>query len=147
MSTLYKMINPSVRWLLRSRLHGLMSKNTLLLEFEGRKSGRELSTPISYYEDDGVFRGFTERRFGWWRNLEYGRVHAIVRGRRYEVDVDLEQGEAEIREGLRSFLRAVPRDASHAGVALSADGTPLEEDIAKVAGKMVHVILHPRRAD
>ena len=45
---LYRDINPSVRFLLRSPLHGLMSGNTLLLEFTGRKSGRALSTPISY---------------------------------------------------------------------------------------------------
>ena len=67
MSILYRMINPPVRWLLRSPIHGLMSKNTLLLEFQGRKSGRALSTPISYYEAGGVMRGFTDRRFGWWR--------------------------------------------------------------------------------
>ena len=44
---LYGLINPAVCSLLRSPLHGLMSKNTLLLEFTGRKSGRLLSTPIS----------------------------------------------------------------------------------------------------
>ena len=53
--------------------------------------------------------------------------------------------ETEIREGLRSFLRAVPRDASHAGVALAADGTPSEEDIARVAGNMVHLVFPPLR--
>jgi len=34
---LYGLINPAVCSLLRSPLHGLMSKNTLLLEFAGRK--------------------------------------------------------------------------------------------------------------
>ena len=145
MSILYRMINPPVRWLLRSPIHGLMSKNTLLLEFQGRKSGRALSTPISYYEAGGVMRGFTDRRFGWWRNLEQGRVHATVRGRRYEVRAEVELAEPEVRKGLRSFLRAVPRDASHAGVALAVDGTPSEEDIARVAGNMVHLIFHPQR--
>jgi len=143
--TLYKVINPIVRGLLRSPLHGLMSKNTLLLEFEGRKTGRPLSTPISYNEADGVLRGFTDRGFGWWRNLEQGRVHATVRGQRSEVRAEIGLEETEIREGLRSFLRAVPRDASHAGVALAADGTPSEEDIARVVGNMVHVVFHPLR--
>ena len=54
MSVVYKLLNPPVKRLLRSGLHGLMSKNTLLLEFTGRKSGRALSTPISYYLKDGA---------------------------------------------------------------------------------------------
>ena len=46
-----------------------MSSNTLLLEFRGRKSGRALSTPISYHVDEGSDHCFTNRNFGWWRNL------------------------------------------------------------------------------
>ena len=43
-NTLYRLINPHVRALLRSPLHGLMSRNTLLLSFNGRKTGKLLST-------------------------------------------------------------------------------------------------------
>ena len=43
---LYRTINPIVRTILRSPFHGLMCKNTLLLEFTGRKSGRTLLPPL-----------------------------------------------------------------------------------------------------
>ena len=46
MSAIYKWINPPIKFLLASPLHGIMSSNTLLLDFTGRKSGRALSTPI-----------------------------------------------------------------------------------------------------
>ena len=64
MSVVYKLLNPPVKRLLRSGLHGLTSKNTLLLEFTGRKSGRALSTPISYYLKDGAAHCFTTHSCG-----------------------------------------------------------------------------------
>ncbi len=67
--TLYRLIKPTVRSLLLSPLHGLMSRHTLLLEFSRRKTGRALSTPISYYRDGGAAHCFTQRKFGWWRKL------------------------------------------------------------------------------
>ena len=35
-----KLYNPVVNWLLRSPLHALLSKCTMLITFAGRKSGR-----------------------------------------------------------------------------------------------------------
>ena len=81
------------------------------------------------------------------RRVEANSRFAFVRGRRYEVRAEVGLDEADVREGLRSFLLAVPRDAAHAGVSLAADGTPSEEDIARVAGNMVHLTLHPCRGD
>lgn len=34
-----KLYNPLVSWLLRSPLHGVMSKSTMLVTFTGQKSG------------------------------------------------------------------------------------------------------------
>ena len=41
----YKVANPVMKALLRSPLHGLVSKNIALLHFRGRKSGRDFVTP------------------------------------------------------------------------------------------------------
>ncbi len=47
--------NPLVTWLLRSPLRWLMDRNTLLLTYTGRKSGRTYTFPISYAAThDGV---------------------------------------------------------------------------------------------
>ena len=47
----YKVINPILGWLLRSRLHGPIGKRLLLLEFNGRKSGKQYRLPIAYVAD------------------------------------------------------------------------------------------------
>lgn len=61
---LYKVINPIVKGLLRSPLHGLMSKNTMLIEFKGRKSGRMFTTPVSYHIEGDRVHCFTSQEFG-----------------------------------------------------------------------------------
>ena len=43
-----KLYNPLMKWLLRSPLHGVVSKMYLLVTFTGRKSGTVYSTPVEY---------------------------------------------------------------------------------------------------
>ncbi len=45
---LYAVINPVVKFILRSPVHGLMSHNTLVLEFKDRSSAKTYSTAVSY---------------------------------------------------------------------------------------------------
>lgn len=141
--TLYKLINPIVKSILRSPLHGLMSRNTILLEFTGRKSGKTYTTPVSYHEVNGSLRCFTERENRWWRNLEQGEhVRLTLRGRdcvgspRVRADDSPELGAA-----LRDFLIATPRDASHAGVAFGPDGEPNASDIDAAIQNLVLITI------
>ena len=138
---LYRLINPPVKRLLRSSLHGLMSKNTLLLEFQGRKSGRALSTPISYYVDGQAAHCFTNRNFGWWRNLSNGQdVRVTIQGKTWRATPHVETNDHDLMSvQLSAFLKAVPRDASHAGVTLNKDGEPDPSDISRVISDMVYL--------
>jgi hypothetical protein len=47
MSTFTRLMNKFPAMLLRSPLHGLMSKRFLLLTFTGRKSGRKHTIPVA----------------------------------------------------------------------------------------------------
>ena len=140
-NTLYRLINPPVRALLRSPLHGLMSRNTLLLSFNGRKTGKLLSTPIGYYEKDNAAHCFTNRSFLWWKNLTNRQtVQLTIRGRTWHSTSEVEaEDHAKMALQLDAFLRAVPRDASHAGVALLPDGSPSPPDIERVVPQMVYL--------
>ena len=140
-NTLYRLINPSVRWLLRSPLHGLMSKNTLLLEFTGRKSGRALSTPISYYVKEGTAHCFTARSFVWWRNLTTDQpVQLTIKGRKWQSTPVVELSDYPLMGSqLEAFLLAVPRDASHTGVSLDQNGKPNLDDIRRVIPGMIYL--------
>ena len=138
---LYRIINPPVRALLRSPLHGLMSSNTLLLSFTGRKTGRPLATPISYYLEDNTAHCFTNRSFKWWKNLNNGqRVQLTIRGETWQSKPVVEtENHKLMADQLDAFLRAVPRDAAHAGVTLAPDGTPSTDDIKRVVPDMVYL--------
>ena len=140
---LYRVINPVVKKILRSPLHGFLSQNTLLLEFTGRKSGRKLSTPVSYHSSDGIAHCFTRKSFVWWKNLNSGEaVYVTIKGERHLVNPEVEAENSEIKgQALRHFLRAVPRDAPHSGVALDTNGDPNVDDIQRVVSDMVYVRL------
>ncbi len=45
--------NPLVRLILRSPLHGVMSKGIMLITYTGLKSGKEYTLPVSYLQDGG----------------------------------------------------------------------------------------------
>jgi hypothetical protein len=64
-------VNPVVRLVLRSPLHGLLSRRTALLTVTGRRSGREFTVPVGYEQRGDSVRimvGWPEHK-RWWRNL------------------------------------------------------------------------------
>lgn len=136
---LYTLINPVVKLILRSPLHGLMSHNTLLLEFEGRKSGRIYTTPVSYHAVNGRVHCFTEKQNKWWHNLKHGNeVRLTLRGRDFVgKPTVLADGSQRVRDALHDFLLATPRDAAHAGVALDSEGRPVDSDVAEASRSLV----------
>jgi hypothetical protein len=140
---LYRLVNPLVSGILRSPLHGLLSSNTLLLEYRGRRSGRLFRTPVSYCEIDGDLHCFAGSGHRWWRNLADGEPIAVVlRGRRLTMAPLVNRDDRELTAArLRDFLIAVPRDAPHAGVRLDEHGHPHPGDIRHAAAHHVHVRL------
>ena len=137
--SLYALINPVVKAVLRSPLHGLMSRNTMLLEFVGRKSGRTYCTPVSYYETANKVNCTTGKNNLWWRNLvNADSVNVTLRGRRLKgKPMVLPSGSEEVEIGLHDLLLASPRDASFAGVGFDANGQPNAADVKVASGKLV----------
>lgn len=143
MSLLYRVLNPTVRMILRSPLHGLMSHNTMLIHYRGRRSGRAFVLPVSYARDGGELIAFAGRDSKWWRNLEHGPVvDLLLAGRMQSARARVEtQDSAAICADLSTFLTAVPRDAMPAGVKLEADGTPNAADVEAAAKVLTAVRL------
>lgn len=64
----YKFVNPIMKAILRSPIHGLLSHAMMVLAFKGRKSGKTISTPVGYTRNGNLLIVFT---FGsWWVNLQ-----------------------------------------------------------------------------
>jgi deazaflavin-dependent oxidoreductase (nitroreductase family) len=68
--------------LLRSPLHGLISRRILLITFTGRRSGRVYTTPTEYIQHGDTVTLFTQKSRIWWQNLRGGApVTLRLRGR------------------------------------------------------------------
>jgi hypothetical protein len=62
---MFTLTNPLIKMLLRSPLHGGLSKRLMVLSFTGRKSGQRYSTPVGYLQDGNRILVFTH---SVWRN-------------------------------------------------------------------------------
>lgn len=140
-SILYSMMNVPMQALLRSPLHGIATGNICLLSYTGRRSGREVTTPLSYVRDGDVVRLLTSHNTSWWKNFvgepadaELEIARETFRGRALALVDDSER----FRDGVRSFLTSLPRDAMIYGIKLDANKRPREADIETAAG---HVVL------
>ena len=143
-------LNPVMRTLLRSPLHGITSHNIGIVHFTGRKSGRKLSTPLSYTREDTVVRLLSNQTTRWWLNFRTeGKGEAEGKGVRVEMEIarqrypgtaTLLEGDSEaLREGVRRFIRALPRDAKVYGLKLDANGEVVETSLANIAERLILV--------
>jgi len=137
----YKLMNVPMTALLQSPLHGVGSKHLCVLHFRGRKSGRALSTPLSFVRDGDVVRLLSSQKTRWWKNFlgEGMDVEVEIARERFSGHAEsiLEDGD-RLRDGVRQFLTALPRDAVVYGIGLDRDKRPKEADIEGAAG---HVVL------
>ena len=139
---IYKVANPVVKALLRSPLHSIASGNIALLHFRGRKSGREFATPLSYVRENGTVCLLSAHSTGWWMNLrEEGTPVSIEIARETLTGkARLWDGDSQaLRERVRRYLTALPRDAKVYGIKLDESRKPVEESLAKVARELVFV--------
>lgn len=103
---MFKVMNPIVKGVLASPLHGLLDKALMLITFTGRKSGKSYTIPVGYHpQPDGTIYVFSSH--DWWKNLRGGKpVTLRLRGKEVpafaepitDKDVILSQVEAFIAE-------------------------------------------------
>ena len=139
--SVFKWLNPLMIALLRSPLHSPMSKSILLITFEGRRSGRTYTLPVSYSREGTTVRCFTSHRNTWWRNLQGGADVALYvrrtesHGRAEAIHDD----PTRIRDAVVAHLTRLPRDATYYDIALDSNGTPDPGDLERASKEMVVV--------
>jgi len=141
---MFGIINPIVKTLLKSPLHGLLSSSVLVVYFTGRRSGRALSTPVRYVRMDDHIRCYSNTDTQWWRNLREGQARLLVAGREqaYRTEV-IEDDVPAIRSALQHYLGVYPQDAVYHDVRVNKDGTLVETDLERAARQAVVVIARP----
>jgi deazaflavin-dependent oxidoreductase (nitroreductase family) len=138
-TTVPPFINNAMKFVLRSPVHGMVSKTVLLITFTGRKSGKTYTTPVSYSQfEDQVFI-FTHGT--WWKNLR-SDTPVILRLRGQELRGLAEtvpEDKQAIAAGLCAHLRKVPSDARYYGVTFDDQGNPSSEEVEKAVQSVVMI--------
>ena len=134
--------NPIMIWLLRSPLHGMLSKNTMLIAYTGRKTGKSFVTPVNYLRMDedgaGVLYTTSYRERIWWRNLRGGAaVTLTLRRKNVPAQAIAIEDELEVTKVLVRYLQQAPGLARYYQLRLDASGAPDVADAAEAAKRMV----------
>jgi hypothetical protein len=138
----YAALNPLVQGLLRSPIHGIASANLCVFHYRGRRSGRRFTTPLSFMQEGSLVRLLSSHNTRWWNNFLDGPVDVEIEIARKTFRAKahtLVDDSPEYRDGIRTFLTAVPRDARVYGIGLDRDRKPREQDIEKAVGHVVVV--------
>lgn len=128
-----------MKLVLRSPVHGVVSKTILLITFTGRKSGKTYTTPVSYSQHDDQVYVFTHAT--WWKNLHNGTpVTLRIRGRELQgLAEPVAEDKQAVAAGLTAHLRKVPSDAGFYGVTFDDRRDPRAEELEKAAQTVVMI--------
>jgi len=128
-----------MKFVLRSPMHGVVSKSVLLITFTGRKSGKTYTTPVSYSQYNDQVYIFTHAT--WWKNLQNGGpVSLRIRGRELQgLAEPVAEDKEAVAAGLSTHLRKVPSDAKYYGVSFDDQGNPRAEEVAEAVQSVVMI--------
>jgi hypothetical protein len=142
---LFSFINPVVRALLQSPIHGLISDSLMLVTYTGRKSQRRFTTPVRYVQTGDNVRCFTSAETLWWRSLR-GGADVVLRlqgeDRSFHATV-IDNDPTRIREALENYLELYPQDAAYHDIRLNKDKSLVAEDLERASRSSIVVEATP----
>ena len=130
-SSVPPMLNKTMKFIIRSPLHGMVSKYLTLITFTGRKSGKTYTTPVSYYQQNNQVTIFTHAN--WWKNLRNGApVTLRLRGRNIQgLAEPVAEDKQTVATALAAHLQKSPFDARFYDVTIDDHGNPIQEEVEK----------------
>ena len=141
--TVPPIVNRAMTYILRSPVHGMVSKSILLITFTGRKSGKAYTTPVGYSEHNGQVYIFTHHT--WWKNLRSGKpagapVTLRIRGQDFQgLAEPVAEDKKSVAAGLQTHLRKVPGDARYYGVTFDEHKNPRASEVEQAAQEVVMI--------
>jgi deazaflavin-dependent oxidoreductase (nitroreductase family) len=129
----FRVMNFFMSGVLRSPLHGMVSKSILLITLKGRKSGKSISTPVSFTRTGDKVIIFSHG--AWVKNLEGGAsVTLRIQGKDVTGYATLTHDSKAKTEALSRHLTTLPGDAKYYQVKIE-DGKPNRAQVQAAAGK------------
>lgn len=125
---LLRVANPFVRAVLRSPAHPLLSGSLVLLEYEGRRTGRRFRIPVMAAADGPRTIALAARPGSkqWWRTFRHpAGARLLARGSWRDVTGEV-LADAERREALRCYLGRFPRASGALGASAGSSDADLD---------------------
>jgi len=138
---LARVVNPLIKALLRSPLHGPFSRHLMLLAFRGRKSGKRYEIVVGRHEVNGALvvpTGTTGRR--WRLNFRGGTPAQVTLGdsRRHGWGELIEDPDEVVRIHRVLLSRIGLKKARRLGLRVNVDREPTDEELkVPLAGRGV----------
>lgn len=128
--------NSLMKWALtKPILQTTIGESLALLTFEGRRTGKQYTIPVSYQRDSDTVTVITKRPRQWWRNFETPtEVEIRLAGHDYTGKAEIDSDDAGNLRFMTEYLKKRPVDAKAFGLARDE---VIEERIAKILPKLV----------
>ena len=126
--------------LLKSPLHGLISKNILLLTYTGSKSGKTYRLPVNYIPVGDSLLVTSSRTRTWWRSLRKGApVSLQLRGLLVQAQAQAVEDTQEVAAAFGDLFAVAPQMARYFDVRLESGVKTVQEDLFEAARTRVIV--------
>ena len=127
--------NSLMKWALTTPgIQSMVGQGVALLSFEGRKTGKLYTIPVSYHRQDDIVTIITKRQRRWWHNFVSPiEVELRLAGHLYTGKAEIEADNAENLEFMTEYLKARPIDAKAYGLAKDAT----KDKIARIVPHIV----------
>jgi hypothetical protein len=112
----------------------------MLVAVTGHKSGRQITLPVNFFQENGTLYITSARGRMWWRNLRGSApVTVHVRGRDIKGSGTVVDERRAVLQGLMRWFQQSPKAARALGVRLDRDGHPNLHDMSQLAQDRVLV--------
>lgn len=137
-----KAMNAIMSTVLRSPFHGRVSKRLMLLELQGKKSGKRYRFPVGYMRKDAnELAVLTDRP--WWKNLRGGApVTVYLEGQKRGGTAEPIREATEVADAIETSIRRSPRIARIYRVELDEKGEPKRASVEQVSPNWTLVRIH-----
>ena len=113
--------------------------NTMLITVKGRKTGRKITLPVSYYRDGTNLWVISSRDRTWWRNLQQGAgVDLHLNGQDVQGYGEVISDERTVALRLAEYVRYLPGSARQIGLRVENE-IPNSEDLVRVAHERLFI--------